>query len=160
MRPSQIYCSVLVGCLAGCLLPRYSLAAAPSTFSTTVGHTLLCMNQLDEQYFYNYFFQAFGKPYKHDGGAYWFKADATLWGAPIKDVLVSDEQSLYSFIAAVADVPPEKLEAAVVDAMGIRHQVMEAGKFPLRQSAPGSQIVYFQKRSKIYCVKSKYLRPY
>lgn len=141
------------------MLTVSSFAAAPSTFSTTVGNTLLCLNQLDSYFFYDYFRSAFGKPYKQEGGAYWFKADATLWGAPITDVLVSDDPSLFSFIAAVADVPPERLEAAVVEAMGVRHQVMDGSKFPVRQALPGSQIVYFQKKSKIFCAKSKQIRP-
>ncbi len=141
------------------LVAPLSFAAVPSTFSTTVGHTLLCMNQLDSHFFYDYFRSAFGKPYKQEGGAFWFKADTTLWGAPVTDVLVSDDPSLFSFIAAVVDLPPDRLDAAVVESMGIHHQVMDASKFPTRQAFPGSQIVYFQKKSKIFCAKSKQLRP-
>jgi len=80
-------------------------------------------------------------------------------GAPITDVLVSDDPSLFSFIAAVADVPPERLETAVAETMGIRHQAMDRSKFPVRQALPGSQIIYFQKKSKIFCAKSKQIRP-
>ena len=156
--PISNYFRTFWAVLALALVPP-SFAAVPSTFSTTVGHTLLCMNQLDSYFFYDYFRTAFGKPYKQEGGAYWFKADTTLWGAPITDVLVSDDPSLFSFIAAVADVPPERLDAAVVEAMGIHHQVMDGSKFPMRQAYPGSQIVYFQKKSKIFCAKSKQLRP-
>lgn len=152
------FSSLFLICVSGWFAAP-SHAAAPSTFSTTVGNTLLCMNQLDSHFFYDYFRDAFGKPYKQEGGAFWFKADAVLWGAPITDVLVSDDPSLFSFIAAVADVPPERLETAVAETMGIRHQAMDRSKFPVRQALPGSQIIYFQKKSKIFCAKSKQIRP-
>mgnify|MGYP003384836975 CR=1 FL=1 len=150
----------LLSCLLACaLISRNVFALAPSTFGTTVGHTLLCLNQLDSYFFYDYFKTAFGKPYKHEGGAYWFKADATLWGAPVTDVLVSDDESHFSFLAAVLDVTPEKLDESVIEAAGIHHQKLDSSKFPVRQANPGSQIVYFQKKSKIFCAKSKLLRP-
>lgn len=137
-----------------------AMAAAPSTFGTTVGHTLLCLNQLDAHFFYAYLQQAFGPPYKHDGGAYWFKADANLWGAPVTDMLVSDDASPFSFLAAVVDVTPELLDEAIAAGMGFRHRAQDASPFPVRQANPGSQIVYFQKKAKIFCAKSKQLRPY
>lgn len=143
----------------GASIAGYGHAATPSTFGNTVGNTLLCLNQLNSSFFYDYFQQAFGKPYKREGGAYWFKADANLWGAPVTDVLVNDEASNFSFIAAVADVTPEQLDEAVGNVMGIHHQKIEAGQTPTRQAFPGSQIIYFKKKSKIFCAKSKWLPP-
>lgn len=148
------------GLLLLCCWAQTAGAATPSTFGSTVGNTLLCMNQINEQFFYDYFSQAFGKPYKREGGAYWFKADANLWGVPVPEVMVSEAASPWSFVAAVVDVPPEQLDEAVVATMGLRHQKMGLAPFPVREAAPGSQIVYFQKKSKIFCAKQKWLVPY
>jgi hypothetical protein len=137
----------------------YDSIAVPSTFGTTVGNTLLCLDQLDELYFRSYLTAAFGPPNKHEGGAYWFRADANLWGAPISYVLVSDEGSPLTFLAAVAEVTPEKLDDAVAAAVGYRHAKIGTAVQPIRQSKPGSQIIYFKQKSKIFCAKSRYLVP-
>lgn len=134
-------------------------AAPPSTFGTTVGYTLLCLNPLDEIFFRYYLIQSFGKPYKREGGAYWFKTDANLWGFPVTDMLVSDESSNYTFLAAVLDAKPDKLSEAILANAGIRHNAIGTSRFPVRQSAPGSQIIHFQQKSKIFCAKSRYLVP-
>lgn len=134
-------------------------AAPPSHFGTTVGYTLLCLNALDEIWFYDYLKTAFGKPYKHEAGAYWFKANASLWGVPVIDVLVSDQGGNYTFLAAVLDATPQKLEEAIFTSYGVHHAAVERSKFPVRQSRPGSQIIHFQQKSKIFCAKSRYLVP-
>jgi hypothetical protein len=149
---------------AGCLclllaLATSSQAAPPSTFGTTVGYTLLCLNPLDEIYFRNYFFTAFGKPFKREAGAYWYKSDAVLWGIPVLNVMVSDETSNYTFLAAVMDTTPDKLEEAIFANAGIRHNPVRPDKFPVRQAKPGSQIIHFQQKSKIFCSKIRYLVP-
>ncbi|MEN9865001.1 MAG: hypothetical protein RL748_591 [Pseudomonadota bacterium] len=151
-------CSIgLVGCLIA--LAPDTPAAPPSTFGTTAGTTLLCLNPLDEVYFRNYFQEAFGKPFKREGGAYWFKTDATLWGVPVLNVMVSDESSNYTFLAAVLDTTPDKLEQAIFDFAGIRHAKTGPGKYPILQSKPGSQIIHFQQKAKIFCSKIRYLLP-
>lgn len=121
--------------------------------------TLLCLNPLDEIFFRHYLIQSFGKPYKREGGAYWFRTDASLWGIPVRDMLVSDESSNYTFLAAVLETTPDKLADAVFNEAGIRHNVIGSGRYPVRQSAPGSQIIHFQQKSKIFCAKSRYLKP-
>ena len=133
--------------LAGC----GTTLAAPSTFGSVVGSAVLCLDHLDNAYFYAYLSASFGPPYKQEGGAWWFKADANLWGIAISEVLVGDDSSPTSFIAAVADAPPDKLEAAIGAARGLHHGVVDASAFPLRRSAAGSKIVYFNDKSKIYC---------
>jgi len=60
----------------------------PSTFGDTIGSALLCIDQIDPYYYWSYMKQYFGPPYKQEGGAYWFKVKATLWGANITEVLV------------------------------------------------------------------------
>ena len=130
-------------------------AAAPSTFGPVIGSALLCRSHLDNAYFYTYLTSAFGPSYKREGGAYWFKADCNLWGAPVSDVIVSDDTSELVFVGAVSDSAPDKLEQAIRAAAGVGHRVADKSTFPVRQSIPGSRIVYFNNKSKIYCAKYK-----
>jgi hypothetical protein len=133
-------------------------AAAPSTFGPVIGSALLCRSHLDNVYFYSYLSSAFGPPYKHEGGAWWFKADATLWGAQVTDVIVSDDTSELVFIGAVMPGAPDKLDEAIRAAVGVHH-AQGATTYPVRESAPGSQIVYFNDNAKIFCAKYKPLPP-
>jgi hypothetical protein len=128
----------------------------PSTFGPVIGAALLCHDQLDNAYFYQYLQAAFGPPYQHTGGAFWFRtADAQLWGVPVSEVMVSDDSSEHVFVAAVADVPPDELEQAIRKAAGIAHLAADASSYPLRISTPGSTIAYYNSKSKIYCAKFK-----
>lgn len=152
----------LAGALAGVLTnPGTAFAQAasgkpPSTFGPVIGAALLCHDQIDNAYFYRYLQTAFGPPYKHAGGAYWFRTDeAQLWGAPVSEVMVSDDTSELVFLAAVADVPPDELEQAIRKSAGLAHPALDASPYPLRISAPGSTIAYYNAKSKIYCAKFK-----
>jgi len=127
----------------------------PSTFSQVVGNALLCRSHLDNRTFHDYLSTAFGPAYKHEGGAYWFKVDATLWGAELKEVMVSDDTSDLVFIAALTDSTPQELEAAIRAASGDAFRAVDASPFPLRVSNPGSTIAYMNDKSKIYCAKFK-----
>jgi hypothetical protein len=129
--------------------------AAPSTLGPVIGNALLCRSHLDNAYFYSYLSSAFGPSYKHEGGAWWFKADGTLWGATVTDILVSDDTSELVFVGAVTESTPAKLDEAIRAAAGTRHRALDDSAFPVRVSAPGSQIVYFNDKSKIYCAKYK-----
>jgi len=149
---SGITRSVLAALLALACLPA---RAAPSTFGPVIGSALLCRSHLDNAYFYAYLQTAFGPSYKHEGGAYWFKTDATLWGAKVSEVMVSDDTSELVFVGAVANSTPEQLEQAIHSAAGPRHLPIDASRYPLRMSSPGSTIAYFNNQSKIYCAKFK-----
>jgi hypothetical protein len=128
----------------------------PSTFGPVIGSAVLCRGHLDNNYFHSYLQAAFGPSYKHEGGAYWFRApNATLWGMAVSEVMVSDDTSPLVFVGAVAEGTPEKLEQAVQAAVGIRHRAQDASAFPLRVSNPGSTIAYFNTKSKIYCARFK-----
>ncbi|MDQ2988824.1 MAG: hypothetical protein M3R60_06960 [Pseudomonadota bacterium] len=129
--------------------------AAPSTFGPVIGNALLCRSHLDNAYFYSYLTTAFGPSYKHEGGAFWFKAEGTLWGAAVTDVMVSDDTSELVFVGAVTESTPEKLEEAIRAEAGARHPARDGSAFPVRESGPGSQIVYFNGKSKIFCAKYK-----
>jgi hypothetical protein len=142
-------------------LPLAPAAALPSTFGPVIGSALLCRSQLDNAYFYSYLETAFGPSYKHEGGAYWFKApvDATLWGTPVSEIMVSDDTSPLVFVGAVAESTPEQLEQSIRAAAGMRHLAADGSPYPLRVSNPGSTIAYFNAKSKIYCARFKPLPP-
>lgn len=125
----------------------------PSTFGSTMGPALLCVDQIDPFYFWSYLSQFFGPPYKAEGGAYWFKVQGTLWGAAITDVLVSDGASEQVFLAAVFKENPAKLSSAITESSGMRYGSEDASQFSPLVSALGSKIIYSGQGSKIYCAK-------
>jgi len=143
------------------LLPASAAAqTVPTTFGTLIGNSLLCRDDIDNTYYYRYLAAAFGAPYKHDGGAYWFKTDsANLWGVPVSEVMVSDDSSALVFIGAVADVTAEELDKAIVTQVGVHYAKIDSSAYPVREASPGSRIVYFDLKSKIYCAKFKPLPP-
>lgn len=151
--------SVAAGAMLALACTHAAAQALPSTFGPTIGSALLCRSALDNVYFHSYLTTAFGPAYKHEGGAYWFKLDATLWGKPVKEVMVSDDTSELVFVAAVADSKPEELEEAIRASAGIRHKAVDASPYPLRVSNPGSVIAYQNSKSKIYCARYKPLPP-
>jgi len=129
----------------------------PSTFSQVVGNALLCRSHLENRYFHDYLSTAFGPAYKREGGAWWFKVEASLWGAEVQEVMVSDDTSELVFIAAVTGSTPQELEGAIRAASGDVFRVADASAFPLRVSNRGSKIAYMNDKSKIYCAKFKSL---
>lgn len=129
--------------------------AAPSTFGPVIGSAILCRSHLDNAYFHSWLSAAFGPAYKHEGGAYWFKADGTLWGAPVSEVMVSDDTSELVFVGAIAETTPDKLDEAIRGSAGTRHVAIDKSAFPVRTSSPGSKIVYFNDKAKIYCARYK-----
>jgi hypothetical protein len=152
--------------LAAASMPSWCAAQAadgkpPSTFAPVIGSALLCRDHLENGYFYSYMKTAFGAPSKHEGGAYWFRTPegTTLWGAPVTEVMVSDDTSELVFVAAVAEVPPDQLEQSIRSAAGVRHLAADASTYPLRVSNAGSKIAYYNTKSKIYCAKFKPLPP-
>jgi hypothetical protein len=97
--------------LAAC---AHAQAQAPSTFGTVIGGGIMCRDHVANHYFYSYLKGNFDKPYKRDGGAWWFRApEAQLWGFPVVELMVSDESYPYSFVGAVVDAAPDKLEEAI-----------------------------------------------
>jgi len=155
-------------CVAGALLALAcgmmvatapATAAVPSTFGSVIGSALLCRDQIENTYFHSYLTTAFGPAYKHEGGAFWFKGEATLWGKPVREVMVSDDTDPLVFVAAVLDAKPEELAEAVRLAEGIVHKPADASQYPLRASSPGSVIAYQNGKSKIYCARYKPLPP-
>jgi hypothetical protein len=148
------------GVLLGALLSLSAHAATPTTFGTVIGSALLCNDQASNQPFYDYMVRFFGPPYKRDGGAWWFRTpDARLWNTEISEVMVSDDTWPLVFVGAVAETTPEQLEQAVTAQSGVRYAKIDNSRFPVRETSPGSRIVYFDRKSKIYCAKFKPLPP-
>lgn len=142
------------------LAPAGAYAAPKPTFGIEVGNALLCLNQLNSKYFFDYLVDAFGPPYKTEGGAYWFKATNTsLWGMQVTDVLVNDSASQAEFIGAYFNTTPVKLVDAIGGAIGIRFTPKDNSQYPERSSQAGSMIVYNDVNAKMYCAKSKFLVP-
>ncbi|RXZ33848.1 hypothetical protein D9O50_12220 [Oxalobacteraceae bacterium CAVE-383] len=153
---------VSIAALAGMALTAAAPASAvaPSTFGNVIGRGLLCMSQLDASYFYNYLTTSFGPPYKHEGNAYWFKTPAaSLWDTPVSEVLISDKDSAEHFVAAVADVTPDVLAGNISDAVKIGFKATSLNPNPVRMSQAASTIIYYGKKSKIFCAKAKVLQP-
>jgi hypothetical protein len=133
-------------------------APPPTTFGTQIGHALLCLDQLNSNFFYSYMTTFFGPPYKKADGAYWFRTpEALLWGMKVSEVIVGDLSSEVEFIAAVVDTTPDKLAESVRRTAGIQFQAIETSAYPIRESRPGSRIIYANDKSKIYCAKDKLL---
>lgn len=148
------------GTLLAAVLSFSAHAVTPTTFGTVIGSALLCNDQTVNQPFYDYMVRFFGPPYKRDGGAWWFRTpDARLWDTEISEVMVSDDTWPLVFVGAVAETTPDLLEQAVTAQSGVRYAKIDNSRFPVRETRPGSRIVYFDRKSKIYCAKFKPLPP-
>ena len=169
--PRRVSRAVVLACILflAQLMPTSmeNAQAIPSgTFGIEIGSALLCLDQLNSKYFYDYLFLAFGMPYKTEGGAYWFSASrnrqvgTNLWGMQLSDVLVNDSSSPVEFIGAVFNGTPQQLADAIEHNTGF-HFTLEntTDPYALRQTHTGSVIAYAGTRAKIYCAKSKYLVP-
>ena len=141
--------------------------AVPSgSFSIDIGSALLCMDQLNSKYFYDYLTLAFGPAYQAEGGAYWFsttrnrQSGSNLWGLQVSDILVNDSSSPAEFIGAVVNATPQELADAITRNTGFRFTLENPNDaFGLRHAQTGSVIAYAGKKAKIYCAKSRYLVP-
>lgn len=139
-----------------------ALAAAPTTFQPVVGGALLCRDRIDHLYFTDYLIQAFKKPYKTEGDAYWFKPDKSqkLFELEITDIFVSVDGSRYAFLGVVLK---EKLEVAtkkLLELKGIRFEPYApigevAGPHVLRSPEGAFLIRYNRTQSKLYCAKHR-----
>jgi hypothetical protein len=160
LRPFTVARKQVAGLLAGAVLMAGSCGGAvaaggapPSTFGSTIGQALLCVDHIDPFYFWSYLNQFFGPPYKTEGGAYWFKVQGTLWGATITDVMVSDGASEQVFLAASFKDSPAKLSVAIAEVTGMRYFNEVTTPFSPFASNMGSKIVYAGQGAKIYCDK-------
>lgn len=134
--------------------------AQDSTFSTTVGMAVLCIDDVEPGFFYNYM-SKIKRAYKREQGAYWFKTPGQLFGAPVTEVFVSDGSAPYSFVGIVSSLPPVELAAAVAasaPAGGNFRSINPADKFASFISSTGAEIVYQGKNGKMFCRRDR-IRP-
>lgn len=154
----QVAGSLLLALACGTVPAGQTAAPVPTTFNTTIGNALLCLDTLDPAYFYQYLQTWFGPPYQHAGGGWWFRIpDAKLWAVKITSIMVSDNTASLSFIAAETDVSPDRLAQAIRADAGLIYQPGNAGSWPLLVSNTGSTIAWSQNKSKIYCAKDRRL---
>lgn len=126
-----------------------------STFSTTFGTAILCLDDLVPGYFYNTMRQ---RPYKIEDGAYWFKTSEQLFGAPLTDIFISDGSSRYDFVGAVSSLSPSELAAVVsaaAPAGGSFKRLSRTDRYSIFVSPTGSEIAYHGKKGKIFCRRDR-----
>lgn len=124
-----------------------------STFSTTLGTAILCLDDLAPGYFYNAMRQR-QRPDKTEHGAYWFKTTEQLFGAPLTEVFISDGSSRHVFVGAVSSLSPAELAAAIsaaAPAGGGFKRLSRTDRYPVFVSPSGSEIAYHGKKGKIFC---------
>jgi hypothetical protein len=139
-----------------CLFSSLALGQG-SSFSTTVGTAVLCLDDLDPGFLYNYMAQL--KPaYKREEGAYWFKAETDMFGVPVTEVFVSDGSSAHNFVGVLSSLPPDQIVEAVgngAPAGGVFIKDHPADRYSTYSSASGSVIAFQGKNGKIYCRRDR-----
>jgi len=128
-----------------------------STFSTTVGMVVLCLDDVEPGYFYNYMSQI-KPPARREHGAFWFKTSEQLFGAPLSEVFVSDGSTPHSFVGVVSSLPPDQLAEAVAAAApagGTFKKRNPADKYSTYLSASGAEIAYQGKNGKLFCRRDR-----
>lgn len=124
-----------------------------STFSTTFGTAVLCLDDLAPAYFYDTMRQRH-PPYKTEHGAYWFKTAEQLFGAPLTEVFISDGSSRHDFVGAVSTLSPAELAAvisAAAPAGGGFKRLSRTDRYSVFVSPTGSEIAYHGNKGKIFC---------
>jgi len=144
--------------LPGVLLFVSGLACAQlSTFSTTVGMAVLCLDDVEPGFFYNYMSQI-KPPARREHGAFWFKTSEQLFGAPLSEVFVSDGSTRHSFVGVVSALPPDQLAEAVAAAApagGRFKKRNPADKYSTFVSSSGAEIAYQGKNGKLFCRRDR-----
>ncbi|MDR1275501.1 MAG: hypothetical protein LBL72_03845 [Candidatus Accumulibacter sp.] len=137
-----------------------AFAQQSSTFSVTIGTAVLCLDDIDPGYFFNYL-NKIKPPARHSEGAYWFATKESFFGVPLKEVFVSDGSSEYTFIGLVTTLTPQQLVDALIESApaGGRFRKREPrNKYSVFISPAGSIIAYQGKFAKIFCRRDKVRR--
>jgi hypothetical protein len=129
-------------------------AAVPTTFEPVIGGALLCRDAIDPVYFKDYLTQYFKKPYKVEGGAYWFKPQPKqqLFGLELVDMFVSLENSRYAFLGVVFKEKLADARKKLLEGKGLAFAPY-AGETVLRSALGAFLIEYNKTQTKLYCVK-------
>jgi len=137
-------------------ISSYAVAQG-TTFATTVGTAVLCLDDVEPGFFRNYM-TAIKPSYKQEQGAYWFKATAEMYGAAVTEVFVSDESSAYRFVGVLTSLPPDQLADAVNKAAiaGVPFEKDNPkDKYSTYSSPSGSVIAFQGKNGKMYCRRNR-----
>lgn len=131
----------------------------PTTIEPVVGAALLCRDQIDPYYFYQYLTTHFNAPVRTEGGAYWFKAEGELYGLKIRELFVSTHETSQlwkmDFLGAVVEQNAKQAQEILAKNKGMNfranpyEQILRAGEGSIIRdvSANGQEL------SKLYCVK-------
>lgn len=138
-------------CLGNCCAQGQPL----STFDPTIGSALLCHDHVDPAYYNSYLIEFFGRAYKLEGGAYWYKINQSLWTLKVSDVFVSDGSSKLDFIGAIVKAKPLDLARIILNSSGVAYAAINARPFAPLVSSEGGVIVYFGESAKIFCAKER-----
>lgn len=121
-------------------------------FGVMVGSAILCRDKMDMKFFYDYLKSSFGNAYKRDQGAYWFRAQAQLFGKQTSDVFISDQSSEWVFIGVIFKTKPSDLAQAVRDSTGVAFDKTYSGyQYSPYQTQGTSEIMWQTNDSKLLC---------
>ncbi len=133
--------------------------AQGTTFATTVGTAVLCLDDVEPGFFRNYM-TAIKPAYKKEQGAYWFKASADMFGATVTEVFVSDETSAYRFVGVLTSLSPDQLAETVNKAAiaGVAFKKDNPKDRYSTYTSPTGSIIAFQgKNGKMYCRRDRFV---
>jgi len=131
--------------------------AQGANFSTTVGMAALCVDDVEPGFLYNTL-RKIKPPSRHEQGAYWFAIAEPLFTAPVSEVFVSDGSSRHVFVGVVSPLAPAQLAEAIAagaPAGGTFKRDNPADRYSPYTSAAGAQIVFFNKKSKLFCRRDR-----
>jgi hypothetical protein len=150
--PPLVVCKTLLACLAVLLsLPVQALGPRPD-FGITMGPAVLCRDNLEMKYLYDYLSASIGPAYKREQGAYWFRTKTQLFGKELAEVFVSDQSSEWDFVGAVVKAKPDELAKAVQTAAGpIFVKTATGYQYSPYQAQGSSEIMWQDKNAKILC---------
>jgi hypothetical protein len=137
-----------------------AFAQQSSNFSVTIGTAVLCLDDIEPGYFFNYLRKT-KPPVRHEQGAYWFSTQESFFGIPLKEVFLSDGSSEYTFVGLVTSLTPQQLVDALSESApaGGRFRKREPeNKYSVFVSPAGSVIAFQGKFAKIFCRRDKVRR--
>jgi hypothetical protein len=121
-------------------------------FGVTIGPAILCRDQMDMKFYYDYLKASFGPSYKQEQGAYWFRAQAQLFGKQTKEVFISDQSSEWVFVGVVFKTKPDDLAKAVQENAGtIFYKTNSGYQYSPYQAQGTSEIMWQTNDSKLLC---------
>lgn len=117
-----------------------------------IAATVSCNNELNRHFYINEYTAQFGKPYKEDGGALWFKVPSMeLYGAQVKDLFVSVDVN-YLFVGVVLNAPPEEVVEAIKASKLVPTIVFRRDKDTWVGADSRTIMRYNGKYTKIFCL--------